>query len=306
MDTMACQTIHCRAPGKVNLTLAVLSRREDGFHELESWVVPIDLCDRLQLSPADALSLRLIGDEKGAPPGPENLVWRAAEAMARAVGREPNVAITLEKMIPAGTGLGGGSSDAAATLLGLNRLWELGWSMEQLSPVAEALSSDVPLFLTGQSAIVRGRGERIETMPRAWQGWLVLIVPPFRLSTAVVYREWSRTAATGRVPAAPWTTLPCPSESLLDQLFNDLEPAAFRVEPKLALLHAALDGLKGRAVRMSGSGAALFTLFDDPAEAETWRRAAEALVPAGTMLRVISTVPPDHAVGNTNSPERHH
>jgi len=291
MDTMARQMIHCRAPGKVNLTLAILGCRDDGFHELESWIVPIDWCDRLELCQAEGLSLRVIGEAEGAPIGSENLVWQAADAMAQAAGREPNVAITLEKTIPSGTGLGGGSSDAAATLLGLNRLWELGWSTEQLRAVAEALGSDVPLFLTGQSAVVRGRGERIEPMPTAWHGWFVLIVPPFRLSTEAVYRQWSRTAEMKHAPAAPWTALPCPSASLLDKLFNDLEPAAFRAEPRLALLHTAVNGLRGRAVRMTGSGTALFTLFDDPTEAESWRRAAAALVPAGTVLRVISTIP---------------
>lgn len=306
MDTMTRQTIHCRAPGKVNLTLAILGRREDGFHELESWVAPIDWCDRLQFCQADALSLRLEGEDQGVPSGPDNLVWRAAEALARTAGREPNVAITLKKAIPVGTGLGGGSSDAAATLLGLNRLWELGWSAEQLLPVAEALGSDVPLFLTGHSAIVRGRGERIEPMHAAWHGWLVLVVPPFRLSTTVVYQEWSNAAPTARASARPWTALPCPSASLLDRLFNDLEPAAFRVEPKLASLHAAIDGLQGRPVRMTGSGTALFTLFDDRTEAETWRSAAAALLPAGALLRVISTSPPKHSVDNANAPVRHH
>lgn len=306
MDTMTRQTIHCRAPGKVNLTLAILGRREDGFHELESWVVPIDWCDRLQFSQADTLSLRLSGEDEGAPTGSENLVWKAAEALARAAEREPGVAITLEKAIPAGTGLGGGSSDAAATLLGLNRLWELGWSVDHLHPVAASLGSDVPLFLTGQSAIMRGRGERIEPLHAAWHGWLVLVVPPFRLSTAAVYREWSHTAAKARASEAPWKVLPCTSESLLARLFNDLEPAAFGVEPRLASLHAAIDGHQGRSVRMTGSGTALFTLFDDRTEADTWRRAAAALVPSGTQLRVISTNPPAHPVVDADAPARHH
>lgn len=306
MDTMTRQTIHCRAPGKVNLTLAVLGRREDGYHELESWVVPIDWCDRLQFCQADALSLRLGGEDEGVPSGPDNLVWQAAEALARAAEREPNVAITLGKAIPVGTGLGGGSSDAATTLLGLNRLWELDWPSEQLLSVAEALGSDVPLFLTGQSVIMRGRGERIEPMPTAWQGWLVLVIPPFRLSTVAVYRQWSRTAARDHAPAAPWTALPCSSESLLDRLFNDLEPAAFRAEPRLASLHAAIDGLRGRPVRMTGSGTALFTLFDDQKEAETWRRAAVALLSADVLLCVISTSRQKHFVDNPNAPARHH
>ena len=198
------------------------------------------------------------------------------------------------------------SSDAATTLLGLNRLWELGWSVDQLHPVAESLGSDVPLFLIGQSAVMRGRGERIEPMRTAWHGWLVLVVPPFRLSTAAVYREWSNAAPTARASAAPWTTLPCPSESLLDRLFNDLEPAAFRVEPKLASLHAAVDGLQGRPVRMTGSGTALFTLFDDQMEAESWRSAAAALLPPDPLLRVTSTSPPEHFVDDAGAPARHH
>jgi len=281
--------IRCRAPGKVNLSLAVLGRRPDGFHEIESWVVQFDWCDRLSLAPADRFSLRVSGRAEDVPVDEANLAWQAAAAMAEAAGRRPDVSVSLEKAIPSGAGLGGGSSDAAAVLLGLNKLWRLDWPVERLAPIAAALGSDVPLFLTAGSAVIRGRGERIERADCPWQGWLVLVVPPFSLSTAAVYAAWSRGPEVRPTPRQPWTTAYVNSEALMRALFNDLERPAFAVEPRLAKLHAALDGLDGRPVRMTGSGSALFSAFDHEVMAEAWRDTAVARAGADVETRVVPT-----------------
>ena len=179
-QTSSERVVELSAPAKVNLTLAVLGRRPDGYHELESWVVLVQWHDLLEFTGRAGFSLEVTGASATVPADESNLVWRAAAALAREAGRGLDAAITLRKQIPVGAGLGGGSSDAAATLHGLNALWELGWTPQQLLPVAAELGSDVPLFLErGGAAILRGRGEQVEQAAGRWKGWLVVVVPPY-------------------------------------------------------------------------------------------------------------------------------
>ena len=294
MTTTATDIIHCHAPAKINLSLAVQGRRSDGFHEIESWVVQLDWCDRLTLTPADDLSVEVCGRSAGVPTDSTNLVWRAAEALAAAAGLPPTVGIRLEKEIPVGAGLGGGSSDAAAVLFGLNIMWDLDWPIEQLLPIAAELGSDVPLFLSPEAAIIRGRGEKVErctdSRQRDVHGWFVLLIPPYEVATRAVYQAWSDQNPPAASRRTPWLESPPDSMSLMLRLFNDLEPAAFVVEPRLQRLHAKVDGLEGRPVRMSGSGGALFTLFDEQNEAEAWANAARDRLDNDMKIRVTSTV----------------
>ena len=287
-------TIQICAFAKVNLTLAVLGRRPDGFHELESWVVQVGLWDELRLAKAAELSLTVddsavmstvSGDSS-------NLVWRAAEELAKSAGREPAAAIELVKRIPVGAGLGGGSSDAAATLLGLNRLWMLNWPLEKLMPIAAALGSDVPLFMERGCAVIRGRGEFVERLAATWSGWLVLVVPAFGLVTAEVYRRWSEECGGGgaRGGSSPWSALPCDAAGLAGKMFNDLEAAAFSCEPRLAAMHAAIDGLDGKTVRMTGSGSSLFAVVDSKGEAEAWRHKVVDRLGGEVAVYVVSSL----------------
>jgi 4-diphosphocytidyl-2-C-methyl-D-erythritol kinase len=200
------------------------------------------------------------------------------------------VAIELEKHIPTGAGLGGGSSDAAATLLGLNSLWRLDRPVERLMPIAAQLGSDVPMFLEPGSAVIRGRGERVERLKAGWQGWLALVVPSYGVSTASVYARWAGPRPRQAAPRRPWERLPGDAEELSPLLFNDLEDAAFAGEPRLGRLHAALDGLAGRPVRMTGSGSCLFALFDSREEARNWRREALPRLDQGDRILVAATV----------------
>jgi 4-diphosphocytidyl-2-C-methyl-D-erythritol kinase len=199
--------------------------------------------------------------------------------------------IELRKRIPAGAGLGGGSSDAAAALRALNDLWKLDWPLARLREVAAGIGSDVPLFLEPGSAVIRGRGERVERLRESWCGWAVVVVPPFGVSTAAVYGRW-KAAPTPRpeMNAAPWAAGAKNALELLGMLFNDLETAAFECEPRLAALHARLDRLEGRPVRMTGSGSCLFTLFDSQAEARAWGRAAADGAGEGARLRVVEVI----------------
>lgn len=276
-DIPDASTVTVRAPAKINLSLAVLGRRADGYHDLESWVVQLDWCDVVRVSLADRLAISVTSSAGDVPSNDTNLAWRAAVALGHAAGREPTVRIHIDKHIPVGGGLGGGSSDAAATLLALDRLWGLNCGTDKLLTLATGLGSDVPLFLTPGPAILRGRGERIERVATGWRGWVAIAAPNFGVSTAEVYRNW-QPPADSAANRRPCIVAAEGAADLARHLFNDLEMPAFACEPRLAHLHAALDGVQGRPVRMTGSGSCLFALFDAAAEAEAWCDAARRVV----------------------------
>jgi 4-diphosphocytidyl-2-C-methyl-D-erythritol kinase len=297
VKTLVDRIVRCRAPAKLNMTLAVLGRRPDGFHDLESWVVQVEWFDELAFAPAVSLSLNVHGMRSTVPADDSNLVRQAATALADAAGRDPAAMIELEKHIAVGAGLGGGSSDAAATLLGLNSLWGLDWPVRRLTPIAAELGSDVPFFLEPGSAVIRGRGDRVERLAARWAGWFALVVPPYGVSTAKVYDRWEPQAPPNHRPeagatarAAVWADPPGDASALSSRLFNDLTTPAFACEPRLARLHAALDGLAGRQVHLTGSGSCLFAIFDSEAEAEGWKQQASALLEEGDTVTVVRSL----------------
>jgi 4-diphosphocytidyl-2-C-methyl-D-erythritol kinase len=274
--------INRRAHAKINLTLAIFGRRPDGYHDIESWMAPISWYDSLSFSKAGDYSLVVSGDT-AVPDDGSNLVTKAHAALAAHVAQPLPTRIELEKRIPTGAGLGGGSSDAAATLRGMNELWGLGLSVHELLPLAASVGSDVPFFLFDSNAIVTGRGEHV-TPVHGWHGSLVLIVPPFGIATASVYGQYARHPthhATGR----PWENPNRAAKVLQDELFNDLQPAAFEVEPRLAELHRRIDGLEGHRVLMSGSGSTLYAIFSGPGAAIMWADRAERIV--GNEARIV-------------------
>jgi 4-diphosphocytidyl-2-C-methyl-D-erythritol kinase len=281
--------ISIQAPGKVNLTLAVLGQRPDGFHEIESWVVKIEWYDQLSFSPARELSLTLSGEAPGVAADESNLVLRAARAMAEESGVSAGAEIVLEKQLPVGAGLGGGSSDAAATLKGLNKLWGLNWETERLQSIGGQIGSDVPLFLEDARAVViRGRGERVEPLPSAPHGWLALIVPTFAIATAEVYRAADACKARSQRAAQPWLDSPHLFSKLQHELFNDLEEPAISVEPRLARLFGALKSVDGRRVHLTGSGSCVFTVFDTEPEARIWKQAALTMADQAFRIEVVT------------------
>jgi 4-diphosphocytidyl-2-C-methyl-D-erythritol kinase len=191
--------LRAEAPAKINRELNVGGRRADGFHDLYSRFSSIDLADAIEVESFDGLDLVCSGHPL--PSGRENLVLRAARALAAAAGFEPHARIRLEKRIPVGAGLGGGSSDAALSLKLLRDLWEADVSDEALEAIAPELGSDVPYFLVGGEADVRGRGERVAARPDAPSAELLLLVPPFPASTKDVFDEYARRAGgDGRLP----------------------------------------------------------------------------------------------------------
>lgn len=266
------------APAKLNLFLLVGRRRPDGFHSLVSWMCTLGFFDTLELSSTDAPGVKLTVRGAELPPGRDNLVVKAAEALAaeleaqgEGLFRRQGVSAVLDKRIPAGAGLGGGSSDAAATLLGLARLWKLSWARNRLADFSAKLGSDVPFFLHGPSAIVSGRGETVRTVAEPTVRWAVLILPELSAPTAEVYRQFDemnlgRESSDLSEPHR-WDWVGQSSEDLLGRLVNDLEPAAFALFPRLRDLRADAEQILGRPVRMSGSGSSHFSLFDQELQA---------------------------------------
>lgn len=246
------------ASAKVNLALEVLGKRGDGYHEIATVLQAVDLADRLRLETADTLSLHV--DDPDLPTDDGNLVMRAARLLQKAAGREAGARIGLTKRIPVAAGLGGGSSDAAATLWGLSRLWKLGWPRARLRELAVELGMDVPFFLGPGRAIATGRGERLAALPGGGGYALVLVNPKVPLSTREVY---------GRVPAG-WHAEPSGTERMVEALrtrnagtvgaalTNNLERVVEPVLPVIGRMKAALLAAGALGAIMSGSGPTVF------------------------------------------------
>lgn len=251
------------ARAKVNLFLHVVGRRADGYHLLDSLAVFPDIGDRLQAAPADALSLALSGPfAAGLTNEADNLVLRAARALAAAAGIVPRARLMLEKNLPVASGIGGGSADAAAALRGLRRLWGLGEGAPD--SVAPGLGADVPVCLASRPARMRGIGERLDPAPRIPECGLVLVNPGAAVSTPDVFR--ARTGAFSAEADLPagWPDARAMAAGLA-RLSNDLEAPAAALCPDVAGVLAALRSRPDCLLaRMSGSGATCFGLFADP------------------------------------------
>lgn len=256
------------APAKINLTLWVGACRADGYHQIESIVATISLADRLTIHPASR-GCKLTCTNSELSCGSSNLVMRAVEALAQRVGKEAHLRMHLEKNIPVGAGLGGGSSDAAACLLALSDLWSTGYNRCQLGEIGAELGSDVPLFLGSPVALIRGRGELVEPLGFDWPFWAVLVCPPFPVETAAVYGKFDELltdkAEEVRIEGCQLGShMP---ESAGAAMFNMLEPAACEVLPQLAVWREALLAAGAANVQLCGSGSALVCLFNSLAGA---------------------------------------
>ena len=254
-------SVTVRAPGKVNLYLGVGDRREDGYHELTTVFHAVSLADDITVRPADVLSLQVHGEGADeVPTDARNLAWQAAELMAEHVGRAPDVEITIDKSIPVAGGMAGGSADAAAVLVGINALWELGVPRRDLHAIAARLGSDVPFALHGGTALGTGRGEELATvLARNTFHW-VLAFGAGGLSTAAVYAEIDRLRTAGEPPqlADPEPLLTALSSGdpheLAPLLGNDLQPASLSLEPNLRRTLRAGTEAGALAGIVSGSG----------------------------------------------------
>lgn len=267
-------SVTVRVPGKVNLYLEVGDRRADGYHELATVFHAVSLVDEVTVRNADVLSLRVVGEGADDLPADErNIAWQAAELMAEHVGRAPDVEITIEKSIPVAGGMAGGSADAAAVLVAMNNLWELGVPRRDLHGLAAQLGSDVPFALHGGTALGTGRGEELATvLARSTFHW-VLAFGQGGLSTAAVYKEIDRLRETGDPPrlSDPEPLLGAlaggnPRE-LAALLGNDLQAAALSLNPGLRRTLRAGAEAGALAGIVSGSGPTCAFLCESAAAA---------------------------------------
>lgn len=250
---MRCLRIE--APAKINLNLRVLRRRDDGFHEIATRMVPVSLFDTVILEERSDEGIELLCDEPGIPLDAGNLAMRAAKAFEERWGQPIALRIRLEKRIPHGAGLGGGSSDAAAVLRGANELFESGFSLGELAETGSALGSDVPFFLYGTACDCTGRGERIAPLPSfAWKRSVLLLKPPFGVETPFAYRRWKDSEELPGIDYAP-------QGSEWGEMVNDLERPVFEKFPLLARMKTWLREQPGvEAALMSGSGSTMFAV----------------------------------------------
>tara|TARA_R110000868_G_scaffold158190_4_gene386154 strand:- start:8036 stop:8908 length:873 start_codon:yes stop_codon:yes gene_type:complete len=283
---MAAGEIHERAAAKVNLTLRVGCARSDGYHPLDSLVVFADWGDTVSVQPADTLILTMSGEASRALAGERaNLVLLAARQFQVSAGVSEGAAIHLEKLIPVSAGLGGGSADAAATLRALNRLWQLDWSEDQLAQLALTLGADVPACVYSRPLRMRGIGEWIELLGDFPAVAGVILNPGVAVSTGDVFRAYDAALPPTLTESAPQLT------TLLDWLRdepNDLEPVAIGQAPVIgrALEMLAATGAP-RLVRMSGSGASCFALYDTPDAAQQASTMLRAALPDWTIQPVM-------------------
>lgn len=267
--------LRLNAYGKVNLSLDVLACRPDGYHEVETVLHTVELHDTVVLRDAEG-GIRVVCDHRRVPTDEQNLVFRTAQLLREVSGTDRGVEIEVRKRIPPASGLGGGSSDAAVTLLGLAQMWKLRLDHAQLLELAAQVGSDVPFFLVGGAALATGRGERLRYLPTLPATWVVLACPDAEVSTAWAYANLD----LARVPRRPNTQRLVEALRAEDvaavarELCNVFEPLVSERYPQVQELKRRLLEAGALGASMTGTGPAVFGLF--PGEAEA-RRAWEAL-----------------------------
>ncbi|NOU87573.1 4-(cytidine 5'-diphospho)-2-C-methyl-D-erythritol kinase [Paenibacillus sp. LMG 31460] len=257
-----------KAPAKINLSLDVLHKRSDGYHEVEMVMTMVDLADRIEMQELSRDTIIISSQAGYIPLDEKNLAFQAARLIKDRYDVKQGVYIHLDKQIPVAAGLAGGSSDAAATLRGLNRLWNLNIPMEELQVLGAELGSDVPFCVTGGTAVARGRGEKLEPIVSPPQCWVVLAKPPINVSTSEIYgklnaREIKHHPSTEGV-------LNAIREKRFDQLCgslgNVLEEVTLDLYPEVRHLKECMQRLGADGVLMSGSGPTVFGLVSKEAK----------------------------------------
>ncbi|PYS87167.1 MAG: 4-(cytidine 5'-diphospho)-2-C-methyl-D-erythritol kinase [Acidobacteria bacterium] len=271
---------------KINLHLEVLGKRDDGFHELLTVFQTVSLCDELTFE-TGVDEIELVSDDPKLPANDKNLIISAANELKSRFDVKLGARIGLVKRIPMGGGLGGGSSNAAVTLIGLSQLWRLNASLNQLGSIAEKLGSDVPFFLHGGTAIGSGRGEIIHPMADFPDKYLIIVTPSVHVSTSRAFEELHAPNLT-KEGANRILNVSCAAEILPGELKSDFEKTVFAAFPEIGNAKTRLLDLGARRALMSGSGASVFGIFDNEETRQTalkalgqetdWRRFAVAAV----------------------------
>ena len=258
------KNLQLKAPAKVNYRLDVLGKRADGYHDLRMIMQRVDLCDEIEISLSERPGIRVACGRAGVPDGPGNIAWRAADALLKLSGREVGIDISITKKIPVAAGLGGGSSDAATVLMGVNELLELGLSDERLMEIGVKLGADVPFFIFKKPALAEGIGNLLTALDQVPELWVVLVNPGIHCSTAWVYQNLQLTRKEdAAIVSRSYGSL----DEVCAVLANDLEPVTFARFPAVQELKELLIKQGARGALMSGSGSTVFGLFADESSA---------------------------------------
>lgn len=287
--------VSAHTPAKINLTLRVLDPRGDGFHNLRSLVIGVDVNDRIQCTQTQNPGVELICSEPSLN-GSDNLAIKAAEGLARLCDIKPSLNIKIDKQIPIGAGMGGGSSDAAAVLRLCNELWQLQLSTDELSQIGLTLGSDVPLFFSLPCAIITGRGEQVESTKMKWSGWVLLVQTGDQVSTARAYQDWRKKDSLNDSDDHPEKILQATSaDEIMEMTFNDLELSVFRQSSQVAEVYQKLKQLSIGLFRVTGAGSVLYQLFDHrEAAAETVHKIGKEVPEVNCC---IATAPAEYTTG---------
>lgn len=255
-----------KAPAKINLTLDVLYKRPDNYHEVEMIMTTVDLADRIGLESRADGEIKIVSADRFVPDDARNFAYQAAQLLKDTYGIQEGVTITIEKEIPIAAGLAGGSSDAAATLRGLNELWDLGLSLDTLAEHGSKIGSDVSFCVYGGTALATGRGEKIKELPAPPACWVVLAKPKIGVSTAEIYGglkvdEIEHPNTQGMIDSIHHKSY----EEMCASLGNVLESVTFKLYPEVITIKEQMQRFGADAVLMSGSGPTVFGLVDTEA-----------------------------------------
>jgi 4-diphosphocytidyl-2-C-methyl-D-erythritol kinase len=258
-------SITLKAPAKVNYLLDVIRRRPDGYHDLRMVMQRVNLCDDIGITLTNTPGISVICAKNGVPDGPGNIAWKAANALLELANSSQGAKISITKNIPVAAGLGGGSSDAATVLMGMNELLQLGLSEQRLMEIGVTFGADVPFFIFKKTALAEGIGEALTVMPEMPAAWILLVNPGVHVSTAWVYNNLK---LTNRSALAKLPSFYGSAADICSIFANDLESVTIPAFPVIAEIKAAMLLHGALGAMMSGSGPTVFGLYQDKETAE--------------------------------------
>lgn len=284
------ESIIVKAPAKINLTLDVTGKRNDGYHEVEMIMTTIDLSDRIGLISLEEDKINIDVNQGFIPSNENNLAYQAAKVIKDHTGTEKGVSVFIDKQIPVSAGLAGGSTDAAAVLRGLNQLWELGLTMEELAELGLKIGSDVPFCVHGGTAVARGRGEKLEFLPAPPSCWVVLVKPPMSVSTKDIYsrldlKNMKHPDTAGMINAINQGAFP----DVCQKLENVMEEVTFNMHPQVAKIKQRMRQFGADGSVMSGSGPTVFGLTQSEARADRLYHGLKGFMEEVYVVRILGT-----------------
>ncbi|MCP3029700.1 4-(cytidine 5'-diphospho)-2-C-methyl-D-erythritol kinase [Halobacillus sp. A5] len=277
-----------KAPAKINLSLDVLHKRTDGFHEVEMVMTTVDLADRIELKLIERNQIKVVSESRFVPNDERNLAYRAAKLMKEHFSIKKGVRIFIEKNIPVAAGLAGGSSDAAAVLRGLNKVWEIHADLDELAELGARIGSDVSFCVYGGTALARGRGEKITALPSPPPCWVVLAKPSVGVSTQTVYQKLNVNKAEHPDTEAMIKALENKNfEAICANVSNTLEGVTTRLHPEVNQIKEKMRDAGADAVLMSGSGPTVFALVSQDARVQRIYNSLKGFCPEVHIVRML-------------------